>query len=63
MGHGALGVIESVGSGAESLQVGDHIAIPDTLDSGPLNMARAGVRGEFWRLDWPWGDIGSFYGA
>ncbi|KAL2851313.1 chaperonin 10-like protein [Aspergillus pseudodeflectus] len=40
--HGALGVIESVGSGAESLQVGDHIAIPDTLDSGPLNMARAG---------------------
>ncbi|KAL3447215.1 GroES-like protein [Aspergillus insuetus] len=41
MGHEGLGIIESVGSGVESLQVGDYVVIPDTLDPGPLNMALA----------------------
>jgi threonine dehydrogenase-like Zn-dependent dehydrogenase len=47
MGHEGLGIIESVGSGVESLQVGDHVVIPDTHDPGPLNMALAESEANF----------------
>jgi threonine dehydrogenase-like Zn-dependent dehydrogenase len=63
MGHEVLGVIESVGSGVESLQVGDHVVIPDTLDPGPLNMALAESEANFGGSIGLGRDMGSFYGA
>ncbi|KAL2787065.1 GroES-like protein [Aspergillus keveii] len=63
IGHEGLRIIESVGSGVESLQVGDHVVIPDTLDPGPLNMALAESEANFGGSIGLGRDMGSFYGA
>jgi threonine dehydrogenase-like Zn-dependent dehydrogenase len=58
MGHEAVGIIESVGSGVTNIQVGDHVVIPDNFDLGYLNMALA----EPWANDGQATGLGLNYG-
>jgi len=41
MGHKGAGIVESIGSGVNTLQVGDHVVIPDNYDPGALVMQLA----------------------
>ncbi|PVH76159.1 GroES-like protein [Cadophora sp. DSE1049] len=41
MGHEAVGIVESIGSGVNTLQVGDHVVVPDNYDPGALVMQLA----------------------
>ncbi|EPE32164.1 NAD(P)-binding Rossmann-fold containing protein [Glarea lozoyensis ATCC 20868] len=63
MGHEAVGIIESIGSAVQNIQVGDHVVIPDSFDLGELNMALA----EPWANDGAAPglglDYGEFYGC
>ncbi|KAL1847442.1 hypothetical protein Plec18167_005167 [Paecilomyces lecythidis] len=63
MGHEGMGIIEAVGEAVQSLKIGDHVVIPDSLDSGHLTMNLAEpevVLGESMGLG---SDFGDFYGC
>ncbi|GAD92798.1 hypothetical protein SS1G_04306 [Paecilomyces variotii No. 5] len=47
MGHEGLGIIEAVGSGVQSLKVGDHVVVPDISDIGHLNMELGELQANF----------------
>ena len=52
LGHEGVGIIESIGSGVQSLKVGDHVVVPDVFDIGQVNM----------NLAEPWANFGPSLG-
>lgn len=63
MGHEGLGIVEKIGDAVQSLEVGDHVVIPDTLSTGHLNMESAELESSFGPSMGLGPDFGDYYGC
>jgi threonine dehydrogenase-like Zn-dependent dehydrogenase len=63
MGHEGLGIVEQIGDAIQTLRVGDHVIIPDTLDIGHLNMDLAKPEASFGNSMGLGPDFGDYYGC
>ncbi|KAK7177617.1 alcohol dehydrogenase protein, partial [Paraphaeosphaeria sporulosa] len=63
LGHEGTGIVESVGSGVNKLKVGDHVVIPDSFDTGGINVNLAMEQGRYGQGVGLGEQFGSYYGC